>query len=141
MFVAWWSADSRLGRKYSLVLFFFLCSIPMVILLFVGMEYLILLAALAKFSVAVTFILTYTYTLEIYDTAVRVTAVGTTGGLGRVGGVAFPFILIYSADYWISFPYYILFSLAFVAFIVDLLLPRETAGKNLDEIMESADVH
>lgn len=135
MFVAWFAADSELGRKNSLILFFFLTSLPLIILLFIGLEYLILLAALAKFSIAVCFILIYAYTLEVYTSNVRVTALGLTGGIGRCGGVVFPFILIAMSDIWTLGPYWILFALAFCTFLLDFSLPRETKGEPLDKLM------
>jgi len=115
-----------------LILFFFLAALPLAVLLFVGLEYLIFLAALSKFSIAVCFILIYAYTLESYNSNIRVTALGFTGGLGRCGGILFPFILIASSDIWAMYPYYILFSLAFGTFILDFNLPRETKDMDLD---------
>ena len=138
MFVAWWVADSSLGRKNSLILFFFLTSLPLCLLLFIGLDYLILLAALAKFCIAVCFILIYAYTLETYNSSIRVTALGLTGGIGRCGGVVFPFILIAMSDVWTLGPYYILFGLAFSTFALDFMLPRDTKGIPLDTIMEGA---
>ena len=135
MFVAWWAADSSLGRKNSLILFFFLTAVPLGILLFVGMKYLILLTALAKFAIAVCFILIYSYTLEIYDTSNRVTALGVTGGVGRVGGITFPIFLLYASEYWMLGPYFILFALSFLTFIVDFQLPYETKDRDLDRIV------
>ena len=132
MFVAWWAGDSFLGRKNSLILFFFLASLPLCVLLFVGLKHLILLTALAKFAVAVCFILIYAYTLEAYGSNVRVTALGLTGGLGRCGGVVFPFILITASEFWSLGPYYILFGLAFATFALNFSLSRETKGMPLD---------
>jgi len=136
MFFAWWSADSFLGRKNSLIIYFFLTALPLCMLIFLGLKYLIILTALAKFSIAICSILTYAYTLESYNSNIRVTALGITGGIGRCGGIVFPFILIASSDYWTLAPYFILFALAFLSFIVNFGLPRETKDMKLDEIQE-----
>ncbi len=141
MFVAWWASDSSLGRKNSLIVFLFLTSIMLAIILFAGFEYFILFAALSKFCIAVCFIIVYAYTLEVYNSNIRVTGLGLTGGIGRCGGIVFPFVLIAASDYWTLGPYYILFALTFATFVLDFGLPRETKGLPLDELMNSAPAH
>jgi len=91
---------------------------------------------MAKFAIAVSYIIIYSYTLEVYDTSIRVTALGITSGIGRTGGVLFPFILIKASDYWLMGPYFILFLLSFIAFLANFKLPYDTKGKNLDEIVK-----
>jgi hypothetical protein len=136
MFVAWIAGDSSLGRKNSLILFFFLTALPLAVLLFMGLPHLILLTSLAKFSISVCFVLIYAYTLEAYGSNVRVTALGLTGGIGRCGGVVFPFILITVSEFWTLAPYYFLFALAFITFALDFSLSIETKGMPLDQLMK-----
>jgi presenilin-like A22 family membrane protease len=136
MFVAWYFADSFIGRKYSQILFFFLSAVFLFLLLFLSFQYLIILTSLAKFSIAVCYIILYSYTLEVFDTSVRVSALGITSGIGRSGGILFPFILIQASNYSLILPYFILFVLSLVACLVNFKLPYDTKGKNLDEIVK-----
>ena len=95
-FVTWYLADHpMLGRRRSLILSFSGTAVCMGLLLILGYDALIWTTAVAKFFIGMAFILSYQYTLEIYNTNNRVTGLGTCSALGRIGGIMMPIISIF----------------------------------------------
>ena len=75
---------------------------------------------------------TYAYTSEIYPTNIRGLGIGIASSVGRVGGIATPYVaqaLFYRSDYAAIGTY--AGSCLLLIFVI-LLLPRETNGKPLD---------
>jgi hypothetical protein len=97
-------------------------------LLFLGFDYLIPVTAVAKFFIGMSFILSYQFTLEIYETHNRVTALGTCSGMGRLGGMVMPIVSIYSSEAYVLMPYFFFFIAATVSAISLGLISYETLG-------------
>lgn len=79
---------------------------------------------------------TYTYTTEQYPTALRGTGTGWAMGVGRIGGIAGPFVVGAMLASGANFPsIFMLFTIAMlVAALVVLILGRETARRSLEEL-------
>jgi nitrate/nitrite transporter NarK len=76
--------------------------------------------------------LIYPLAAEIFDTKVRTTGFGISSGMGRIGSIIMPFILI-PLDMWNQWAVYVLFGiLSFLASIITLCLIDETMNKIID---------
>ncbi len=140
-FVTWIFADHPyFGRRRSLIMSFGCCSFCMAILLFVGYSYLIPLAAVAKFFIGMSFIISYQFTLELYETHNRVTGLGSCSGVGRLGGIIMPIVSIYGSTDNLMFPYIIFGITGMISFIALMTIDAETQGKQLDQKDEEAEL-
>lgn len=79
---------------------------------------------------------TYTYTTEQYPTILRGTGTGWAMGVGRIGGIAGPFVVGAMLASGAGVPsIFMLFTIAMlVAALVMLILGRETARQSLEEL-------
>jgi len=78
--------------------------------------------------------LMYPVTTETFDTRVRTKGFGICSGVGRIGSIIMPFILI-PLDNWNQWAVYVLFGiLSFLASIITLCLIDETMNKSLENI-------
>lgn len=90
------------------------------------------MAAVAKFFMGIAFILTYQYTLEIYETHNRVTGLGTCSGVGRIGGITMPIISIYGSVDDLMYPYIIFCLCSGLSSLALMSISHETHGRQLD---------
>lgn len=74
----------------------------------------------------------YPVATESFGTKVRTKGLGICSGMGRIGSIIMPFILI-PLDLWNQWAVYMLFGiLSFLASIITLFLIDETMNKSLD---------
>ena len=83
---------SLLGRKGSLSLTLIMTSLFTIISILVPQNYFIYFISIARFWMSMAFIITITYTLEIYNTDVRTYGLGICNFVGRIAGIIFPVI-------------------------------------------------
>jgi nitrate/nitrite transporter NarK len=76
-----------------------------------------------------SFILSYLYSLEIYETNNRVTGIGTCSAMGRLGGITMPIVSIYGSKQDLLFPYYIFCCCALISCIALMTISYETQGR------------
>lgn len=90
-----------------------------------------LLAAFINGSSAVY----YTYTAELYPTAIRTTGMGAASAIGRVGGIGAPIAIGYLSSAGLSFAniFLVLVVLLAVAIVVVVTLGPRTSGRVLAE--------
>jgi hypothetical protein len=132
-FVTWILADHpALGRRKSLILSFIGASACMAVLLIFGYDALIPASAIAKFFIGMAFILSYQYSLEIYETHNRVTGLGTCSAVGRVGGIMMPIVSILGTKSHIMLPYVGFMICGIASTLALFTMNYETAGKQLD---------
>ena len=122
-----------LGRKIT-VLSGILGMLTGFCLLFICTSYTVLTVFffIIRASAIVAYQTTYAYTSEIYPTNIRGLGIGIASSVGRVGGIATPYVaqaLFYRSDYAAIGTY--AGSCLLLTFVI-LLLPRETKGKSLD---------
>lgn len=64
----------------------------------------IALEMLAKFAVTIAFSIVYGYTVEVYPTVLRTTALGTSSMIARIGSILSPYV-IYLRKYALFSPF------------------------------------
>jgi len=97
-----------------------------------------ILVLFAKFGISAAFNLTYVYTIELYPTNIRNSAVGICSTMARFGGIAAPWISVYLPDQgslpvWV--PLFIYGITAFIGGSLALILP-DTIGHSLPDTFE-----
>ena len=96
----------------------------------------VVLAMVGKFGATCAFGTVYLYTSELFPTAIRGTAVGTSSTVARVGGIAAT-LLFGLSGIWAPFPMVVMGAVGAVAGGLALFFP-ETTGEELPETMEDA---
>uniref|UniRef100_A0A3Q3WZ54 Major facilitator superfamily (MFS) profile domain-containing protein n=1 Tax=Mola mola TaxID=94237 RepID=A0A3Q3WZ54_MOLML len=86
---------------------------------------------LSKFAVTIAFSIVYGYTVEVYPTVLRTTALGTSSMIARIGSILSPYI-IYLRSYSLSLPYILIGCFSVLCALLSLLLP-ETYGMPLPD--------
>ena len=136
----------RLGRKWTLTLYLALYGASALLLGQYGfrgggsLEEVILWASLVQFFSLGAWGVIYAYTPELYPTAVRGAGAGWAAAVGRLGGIAGPFVvpwLLDPAGPWRLAPAVVLGMFAVALAVVALtvaLLGEETRGRSLEEI-------
>lgn len=125
----WVIADTpAFGRRKSLIFSFLMLPLSMCFLLYNGYSVLIVTSAFGKFFIGMAFILSYLYTLEIYETANRVTGLGSCSGMGRLGGIVMPIISIYGSEMAndVLFPYKIFLFAGLISALALMTIDVET---------------
>jgi MFS family permease len=126
----------RFGRKMSLMISFGLGAFPMLLLalqLTFNSTFEIILLFISRMMISSAFNVTYIYTSEVYPTIVRTSALGGASAFARFAGITTSFISedvntqLASALFGVS---------ALCACLISMLLPFETADKNLPENIE-----
>uniref|UniRef100_H2RVK8 Solute carrier family 22 member 21 n=1 Tax=Takifugu rubripes TaxID=31033 RepID=H2RVK8_TAKRU len=92
------------------------------------------LEMMAKFAVTVAFSIVYGYTVELYPTVLRTTALGSCSMMGKIGSIVAPYF-IYLRSYSVSLPYILIGCLAVLLALLSLLLP-ESHGKPLPDLLD-----
>ncbi|CAL4114484.1 unnamed protein product, partial [Meganyctiphanes norvegica] len=127
---------AKYGRKKSLVSFFVLCSIAIMLLLVLPGDretwYFLCLVLLGKFSITSAYQIIYLYCCELYPTSLRTRGLGLTSMMGRLGAIASPFINDrLGARHW-AIPSVIFCCGALAAGVLTCWLP-ETNNRSLPE--------
>jgi len=132
-------AQDVAGRKPLFVMCMLLPGISCIIAAFLGEgTFQIILVLFAKFCISAAFNLTYVYTIELYPTNIRNTAVGLCSTMARFGGIAAPWIGVFlpeqgSLPEWV--PLFIFGLTAFIGGSLALMLP-DTIGHSLPDTFE-----
>lgn len=135
-FFAYFLIDMPLfGRKNSLAIGQFLCSIFILIGFFTPLEYgnfLIVILFIARFSIKISFAVLYPFTAEIYDTSIRTLGVAASSSIGRIGATLMPIISIKLFYYNMFAPFLLYFFIGMIGFFGTLMIPFDTTGRHLD---------
>lgn len=134
-FVSGVSMNSKMGRKYSLMLFtgcFALMCLFMVIL-FNYETPSVVFYLLTRFFVMSAFCIYYTYCLESYPLSINQLAYGINGSCNSLGGIIIPFVIEYISRRLLYLIYAILGALCTLL----MIFLKETRGKEIpDHIKE-----
>jgi len=131
--------QDAVGRKPLFVMCMLLPGVACIAAAFIGDgAFQIILVLFAKFCISAAFNLTYVYTIELYPTNIRNTAVGICSTMARFGGIAAPWIGVYLPDQgalpeWV--PLFIFGLTAFIGGTLALILP-DTIGHSLPDTFE-----
>ena len=135
-YTAAWLVD-RWGRRYTLALFllcsgissyFFGHATTVTALLFWG-------AAMSFFNLGAWGVI-YTYTPELYPTAIRGLGCGWAAGVGRIGGMVAPLLVgaLLANDWNMSGIFYIFASVFAIISVIVISLGTESKRKNLESL-------
>ncbi|XP_059089310.1 organic cation transporter protein-like [Tigriopus californicus] len=120
----------RLGRKTLLSISLLLAGISCTCAGFIDVPWLITtLTLLGKFGSSAAFAIVYLYTAELYPTAMRNSAIGTSSMMARFGSLCAPILANLTP---LSLPMSIMGLAAIVGGLLVFLLP-ETLGQNMPE--------
>ena len=80
----------------------------------------------------------YTYSPELYPTAIRATGAGTAASVGRIGGIIGPFLTPVLVPIWGQAGVFALFMVLLLITALNVfLLAEETKGRSLEELGEA----
>lgn len=96
------------------------------------------LSFLGKFSISGSLCVAYVYAAELFPTEVRSIGIGFCSMIGRVGGIAAPFIILLEEQEDLSFVPYLLFGVCGIMSGVWSLTLPETAGQPLLQTIDEA---
>lgn len=96
------------------------------------------LAFLGKFSISGSFCVIFIYAAELYPTEVRSIGVSFGSMVGRIGGIAAPFIILLQEINGLSFLPFLIFGVCGVASGIWTLWLPETAGKPILQRIDQA---
>lgn len=121
------------GRKNSLIVFF--AASGAFHLLF-GLTALTVVGSIARFFMKDVFQVIYPLTTESFETKIRAKGFGFCSGIGRIGSVLMPFILIPLDEWNQSSVYLCFFVISMIASYIAWAELSETMNRNLDRIKE-----
>ncbi|MBI2325365.1 MAG: MFS transporter [Chloroflexi bacterium] len=79
----------------------------------------------------------YTYSPELYPTAIRATGAGTAASVGRIGGIIGPFLTPVLVPIWGQTGVFVMFMILLLVTALNVfLLAEETKGRSLEELGE-----
>lgn len=134
------------GRKPTLVSYLLLCAAATLVFGLRGFEAgvsgaeLVLWGSLVSFFNLGAWGVIYGYTPELYPTAVRGSGAGWAAGIGRIGGIAGPYIVgvMLGAPAFGTLAVFSMFAAVLLVIAANVwLLGEETRGRTLDEISSS----
>ncbi|XP_017768025.1 PREDICTED: organic cation transporter protein [Nicrophorus vespilloides] len=134
-----WLAISKIGRKKSIIICLFACSINCAISVFVTTEltWLILtLFLIGKLSITASFGIVYVYTSELFPTVIRGASIASASTIARLGAFLAPFVPLLGL-YVTYLPMLLFSAIAVIAAGLAFKLP-ETLNKQLPETVEDA---
>uniref|UniRef100_A0A3Q3AJA7 Major facilitator superfamily (MFS) profile domain-containing protein n=1 Tax=Kryptolebias marmoratus TaxID=37003 RepID=A0A3Q3AJA7_KRYMA len=123
-YVSSWMALRYLPRRWSVIGTLILGAVPLFFIQLVPEHLLNLsltLEMMSKYALTTGYSLIFTYTTELYPTALRNTATGTTTTVSRIGCCVTPFLL---RGYFKYLPYITLGTLAVLTAFAALFLPE-----------------
>ena len=92
---------------------------------------------MSRAAITGSFTVLFIYTPEVYPTAVRSFGLGTSSSYSRLGGLIAPFVVVELVDSGREhIAELILLVMCAIAMVLSLLLPIETAGRDLQETLE-----
>ena len=130
--------STRLGRKYSFVVFTCLTSVCILIIPLIvehSTPATVTISQISKFSISVSNLVTWIYIAELFPTSIRSTSNGFAVAVSRLGAIAAPVIDASIDKQYLPITFYVCAGLAFVAALLALFLP-ETKNKSLDETLD-----
>lgn len=122
------------GRKNSMIIFYELTAIVALIVYLDETSHFIYWATISKFFITMTAVFCFQYTSEVYSTKCRTTGLGMASGIGRLGGMAMPWVCVSLADINPVAPFLAFAALGMVVGVINFLLPYDTTGKELDTV-------
>ncbi|KAK7476017.1 hypothetical protein BaRGS_00032724 [Batillaria attramentaria] len=133
-------ANSRLGRRWTSLIFFFLCSVSSFGILIANKfapedtqgDITTGLAMVSKLSVGSAWLAVLTFTSELYPTVIRNLGYGASNTMSRVGGALAPVLLNMDTTEEVVRGYIVVGSLMAASGLACLLL-RETKGQGLED--------
>ncbi|GAB5357443.1 hypothetical protein AAMO2058_000375200 [Amorphochlora amoebiformis] len=127
--------DTRLGRKWTMVIFTAATSVFLLFFYLVNNEnQVILVSCFVNVCSMIMFAAYYTYTPEVYKTSVRGRGVGIASGLSRLAGFLAPLVnsgLLAVSD-GITLPMMVNFGAMVISTVFMVSLPIQTKGRALD---------
>jgi len=134
-FLAYFLVDSKLGRKYTLILCQIISSTFILFSYFVPLKYggfLVFFLALARLFGKICFAVIYPLTAEVYHTSLRTLGIGASSATGRIAACIMPIISIkiFYIDMWSPFLLY--FFIGIGGIIGTSIIPYDTHGRHLD---------
>jgi putative MFS transporter len=128
--------NDRLDRKWTIVLFLVLGALAAYFLSVARADAAITLCGFClSFFMTGSFAVIYTYTPELYPTAIRSTGMGVASSVGRIGGLAAPMIIGFTyARIGFVGVFTITTCVLFLGALAVAVLGMRTAGKSLEQI-------
>lgn len=128
----------KLGRKSTQTLLFGVIGILSLLLLIPdeGRAVVTVILFFIRACIAGVFQVTFVYTPEVYPTTLRGSGMGFCSGFSRLGGMVTPYVALVLSHYsmFLAVSLYALFS--FCSSLCAWLLPFETKGKRLNELIK-----
>ena len=136
--ISGWIIDFKeIGRKGALWIQYIFIIISFILLLFInfGITPELILNFIARFSVAGTLVIYFTYTIEVYPTLVRSFAFGLNLTFGNIGAIVVPYLFEY-----VNYKLFLLIIIA-ICILNSLLLIfiPETVGMPINESIKELD--
>lgn len=124
-----------MGRKYSLVLCELMTCLFGVLAIFFNSEFMLLISIM-KFWIATTFTINICYAVEIYNTNIRVSALGVCNFFGRIAGAIMPFAttMLDEKFHDAYAPYWPMIILTGISGLMILTVPYRTVGRPMDNL-------
>lgn len=130
--------STRLGRKYSLMIFTGLtCICVLLIPLLTKRSTLatVIISQLGKSAVSASLATTWIFISELFSTSIRGTANGVATAVSRIGAITAPVIDSSIGEQYLPITFYVYGSLALLVVLLMLLLP-ETKNVSLNDTAE-----
>ncbi|ORZ16921.1 major facilitator superfamily domain-containing protein [Absidia repens] len=119
--------ETRLGRKGTMAFSAFGSAIALFLFSIIDSRATMLVSSSSvSFLATLLYAVIYGYTPEVFDTAVRGTAVGTASGLGRIAGIISPIVSGILLTINTALPLYVSVAGFVIVGVCILLLPYET---------------
>ncbi|KAI8099794.1 major facilitator superfamily domain-containing protein [Halteromyces radiatus] len=119
--------ETRLGRKGTMAFSAFGSALALFLFSIIDSRITMLISSSSvSFLATLLYAVIYGYTPEVFDTAVRGTAVGTASGLGRVAGIISPIVSGILLTISTSLPLYVSVIGFIIVGVCIVLLPYET---------------
>mmetsp|Transcript_18270 Transcript_18270/g.1602 ORF Transcript_18270/g.1602 Transcript_18270/m.1602 type:complete len:117 (+) Transcript_18270:171-521(+) len=115
-----------------MILFFTLTGMVSTLVYYDNLKRFEMWVMLAKFFLTMTIIFVYQFTAEVYPTKIRTTGIGMSNGVGRTGGILMPWICLFLVSIDLMSPFLLFSFVAISTAILDISLPYDTLGRDLD---------
>ena len=120
------------GRKKLIFCGFLFSFLIQILLLIFGIENLVLIYFIGFLFINICFNIINTYSMEVYPTRVRDSAMGFLTFISRISGFISNFVTIIIIPIWTSWIFYFSLVVSFFGLIVTCLLPFDTYNRELD---------
>ena len=129
--VCYFMIDSFLGRVYTMAFAGLVMTLGMSGVLFFGTAGFADYSNVGRFGVNCAYNVLSLYTSEVYEIALRGMGTGMANSWLEIGALIMPFILIPLEGLNAFYPFYVLLVFSIVFFAINLILPSETANKDI----------